>query len=308
VQFGQPRGGGTAPQEQARERPAARAASVGADPKRWHVPGTCLEAAAWRGIAARDNRRRLLAAGYRLAAPYTGPVRALLALPALLAALAVGGGAASAAPAALPPKPHVVWKPIPFPARRKAETAEYSKRHYGSAEWRLLSPHVIVEHYTASNSFQSAFATFSHDSPDSELHELPGTCAHFVIDRDGTIYQLVSLRVRCRHTVGLNYTAIGIEHVGQSDAQILGNARQMAASLRLTAWLMGRYGISLGNVIGHNESLQSRYHRELYAGWRCQTHGDWRRADMNVYRKRLARLARGYAVDLAQPRWVTSGC
>ena len=33
----------------------------------------------------------------------------------------------------------------------------------------------------------------------------------------------------CRHTVGLNYTAIGIEHVGSSDAQILGNAKQMAA-------------------------------------------------------------------------------
>src|SRR5581483_8103938 len=102
-----------------------------------------------------------------------------------------------------------------------------------------------------SNSFASAFATFARDVPDGELHELPGTCAHFVIDRDGTIYQLVPLGIRCRHTVGLNYTAIGIEHVGTSDAQILANRRQMAASLRLTAYLMGRYGIPLGNVIGH---------------------------------------------------------
>ena len=59
----------------------------------------------------------------------------------------------------------------------------------------------------------------------------------------------------CRHTVGLNYTAIGIEHVGTSDAQILGNPRQLAASLRLTVWLMHRFGIQLRNVIGHNESL-----------------------------------------------------
>ena len=35
-----------------------------------------------------------------------------------------------------------------------------------------------------------------------------------MIDRDGTIYQLVPLAIMCRHTVGLNYTAIGIEHVG----------------------------------------------------------------------------------------------
>ncbi|HEX3225686.1 MAG TPA: peptidoglycan recognition family protein, partial [Gaiellaceae bacterium] len=131
------------------------------------------------------------------------------------------------------------------------------------------------------------------DVADPELHELPGVCAHFVIDRDGTIYQLVSTSVICRHTVGLNYTAIGIEHVGTSDAEILGNPRQMASSLALTAWLMQKYGISLGNVIGHNESLTSPYHKELYAPWRTQTHGDWQHADMNVYRTRLRAVLRG---------------
>jgi beta-N-acetylhexosaminidase len=230
------------------------------------------------------------------------------ALVALLVSLALCGVSAAAADAALPARPHTVWKPIPFPAKRKHEMAAYSKRHYGAAEWRLKRPRVIVEHYTASNSFQSAFATFAHDVPDTELHELPGTCAHFVIDRDGTIYQLVPLTVRCRHVVGLNNTAIGIEHVGTSDAQILANRRQMAASLALTAWLMGRFDISLGNVIGHAESLQSPFHKELYRPWRCQTHGDWRRADMNVYRARLRKIARRHGLDLSPPRWVSSGC
>ena len=63
---------------------------------------------------------------------------------------------------------------------------------------------MIVEHYTASTTFSSAWNTFARDAPDVELHELPGTCAHFVIDRDGTIYQLVPLTTMCRHTVGLN--------------------------------------------------------------------------------------------------------
>jgi beta-N-acetylhexosaminidase len=206
--------------------------------------------------------------------------------------------AAALVVAAPPPKPPIVWKPIPFGGQRKAETAAYAKRHYGTPTWRLTAPHVIVEHYTASESFSSAFSTFAGDTPDAELHELPGVCAHFVIDKDGTIYQLVPLTVMCRHTVGLNYTAIGIEHVGTSDAQILGNPRQLGASLRLTAWLMSRYGIELRNVIGHSESLTSPYHKELYAPWRCQTHGDWTRADMDVYRRRLAVLARRYAVPL----------
>ncbi len=201
------------------------------------------------------------------------------------------------APAA-PPKPEIVLKPIPFGAARKAETAAYAQRHYGLDTWKLVRPRVIVEHYTASNSFSSAYATFASDTADSELHELPGVCAHFVIDTDGTIYQLVSLTTMCRHTVGLNYTAIGIEHVGTSDGQILGNPRQMHASLRLTVWLMHRFGIELRNVIGHNESLTSPYHHERYAAWRCQTHGDWTRADMNVYRGRLAVLASRYGVPL----------
>jgi beta-N-acetylhexosaminidase len=207
------------------------------------------------------------------------------------------------------PKPSIVAKPIPFPQERKLEMQAYARRHYGIDTWQLRSPRVIVEHVTVSSTFGSAFATFAADRPDAELHELPGTCAHFVIDTDGTIYQLVPLGIMCRHTVGLNWTAIGIEHVGLTDAQVLGNARQMAASLALTAWLMERFHVGVGDVIGHNESRTSRFHKELYAGWRCQTHGDWTKADMNVYRARLAALARREGVPVGgRVRTVTPNC
>jgi beta-N-acetylhexosaminidase len=209
---------------------------------------------------------------------------------------------------AAPPKPHVVSKPIPYGATRRAEMAAYAKKHYGIDSWRLR-PRAIVEHVTATDSFSSVYNTFASDSPDYELHELPGTCAHFVIDRDGTIYQLVPLNVMCRHTVGLNWAAIGIEHVGTSDAEVMHDAAQMRSSLALTVWLMWRYSIPLANVIGHNESLTSPLHKELYAPWRCQTHGDWQHADMVVYRSRLAALARGYRLRVGptfRPR--PSGC
>jgi N-acetylmuramoyl-L-alanine amidase len=188
-----------------------------------------------------------------------------------------------------PPKPQIVWKPIPFGAKRKGEMAQYAERHYGIHSY-VLKPRVIVEHVTATSTFSSAYNTFAADVPDPELPSLPGTCAHFIVDRDGTIYQLVALDIMCRHTVGLNYVAIGIEHVGLSDAQVLGDAAQMRSSLALTAWLMSRYRISMANVIGHNESLSSPFHKELYAPWRHQTHADWRRSDMNIYRTRLAAL------------------
>ena len=192
-----------------------------------------------------------------------------------------------------PAKPRIVWDPIPFGAKRKAEMVAYVRLHYGSfmhPTWRLIDPHVIVIHYTESSTFSSVWNTFANDVPDTELHELPATCAHFVVDTDGTIYQLVSLGTMCRHTVGLNWTAIGIEHVGFSDAQVLGDRRQFDASLRLVQWLRCRFHIEIKNVIGHNESLSSPYHREDVVSLRTQTHSDFNRADMQVYRQRLAAL------------------
>jgi N-acetylmuramoyl-L-alanine amidase len=189
----------------------------------------------------------------------------------------------------LAPKPEIVSRPIPFGRKRKAEMAAYAKRHYGLRTYRLVHPHVVVIHFTETGDFQSVYNTFAPDVPDSELHELPGLCAHFVIDENGRIYQLVPLSIMCRHTVGLNWTAIGIEHVGFSDAQVLHNRKQMHSSLRLARWLRCRFQIKIRNVIGHNESLSSPYHHEKVPALRTQTHGDFKRADMQVYRSRLQR-------------------
>ena len=190
-------------------------------------------------------------------------------------------------------RPRIVARPIPFGRKRKREMTAYARRHYGLHTYRLANPHVIVEHYTAGTSFSSAYNTFAQDTPDVELHELPGVCSHFVIDTDGTIYQLVSTRIMCRHTVGLNYTAIGIEHVGTSDGAVMDNPRVLRASLALTAWLRCTDGIKVKDVIGHNESLSSPYHMERVARLRTQTHGDMRRASMNVYRSKLRRRGCG---------------
>jgi beta-N-acetylhexosaminidase len=208
-------------------------------------------------------------------------------LPAAAAARHAGavlGLAGAVAP------PRVTQKPIPYGDDRKADMRAYARRHYGIDDYRLRRPRVIVEHYTVTDTFQPVYDTFAPNRPDVELGELPGVCSHYVVDRDGTIYQLVPTAIMCRHTVGLNYTAIGIEHVGRSDAQVLGNARQMASSLRLTRMLQGRYGIRTRNVIGHNESLSSPFHREHVERLRTQTHADFPKPAMDAYRHRLERL------------------
>ena len=203
----------------------------------------------------------------------------------MIAAL-VAAALAAASPA---PKPPIRWDPIPFPARRKHEMRLYARRHYGIDDYRLRNPRVVVEHVTETATYQETFNTFAPDVPDVELHELPGVCSHFVIDRAGGIHQLVPLGLMCRHTVGLNLTAIGIEHVGTSDGQVMSDARQLAASVRLTCWLRGRYRIALRDVIGHNESLSSPYHHERVAALRRQTHDDMQHATMTRYRAAIRR-------------------
>jgi N-acetylmuramoyl-L-alanine amidase len=186
-------------------------------------------------------------------------------------------------------RPTIVQRPIPFGPKRREEMRAYARRHYGIDDFRLRDPKVIVEHYTVTDDFQSVYDTFANDVPDVELHELPGTCAHFVVDKDGTIYQLVPLTIMCRHTVGLNQTAIGIEQVGRSAREILDRPAQLRSIVRLTAWLRCREGIALRDVIGHNESLSSPYHHEDVAAVRRQTHGDWTRAEMRPVRARVGR-------------------
>ena len=184
----------------------------------------------------------------------TGAVR--LALIAIAAA-----GLMHPAP---PPPPIKVWS-IPYGAKRKREMAAYSERHYGDRAWRLRHPRVIVEHMAQASSAAAVHNTFAPDVPDPELHELPNVCSHFVVSGSGRIYRLVNLRTRCRHTVGLNWTAIGIEHVGYGDGDVLGDRRTLRASLRLTQWLRCRFGIRVRDVIGHAESLTSPYHRRAGA-------------------------------------------
>jgi N-acetylmuramoyl-L-alanine amidase len=212
-----------------------------------------------------------------------------LCLCALSLALGSVSGVSSAGPQRHL-RPKITRWLIPFSPKRKREMAAYSQRHYGESSWRLQRPRVIVEHFAEAGSAAAIYNTFAPDLPDPELHELPNVCAHFVVSSSGRVFQLVNPRTRCRHTVGLNWTAIGVEHTGFSDADVLGNRPQLRASLQLTRYLRCRFQIRLPNVIGHAESLNSPYHRERIFSLRHQTHGDMSHHTMRIYRHKLDKL------------------
>jgi len=218
---------------------------------------------------------------------------ALVVIAAVVGAGTASGAAAARAPQASPSaatRPPIHKLLIPYPKQRKREMAAYSKRHYGQYKWRLVNPKVIVIHFAEAGSISAIYNSFKTDQPDVEFHELPNVCAHFAVAASGAVYKFVPPTIRCRHTVGLNWTAIGVEHVGFSDQDILGRPAQLNGSLQFVQWLRCRFGISLSNVIGHAESLSSPFYKELDPSFQGQTHSDWNHADMQIYRSDLAKL------------------
>ncbi len=74
--------------------------------------------------------------------------------------------------------------------------------------------------------------------------------AHYVIDRNGDIYQMVSDSDRANHCMGANESSIGIEHVGTGTDSL--TAPQAAASAGLIRWLLEQYHIPRTNIFGHD--------------------------------------------------------
>jgi len=226
---------------------------------------------------------------------------AALALSASLSAAVLLGAAAAPSHAvtssASAQRPPITVKLIPFGATRKAQMADYSRRHYHQPTWKLSAPKAIVLHHTAGATWQPAWWTFANNGAYESIPgkpEKPGVSAHFIIDKDGTIYQCVPLTVRARHAIGMNWSSIGIEFVqeGKSgkdghwmDRQILARTAQANAGLRLVRYLQARFDIKIKNVVGHATANASPYFKE-FTGIKNAA-GDWFAPEVKAFRARL---------------------
>lgn len=190
----------------------------------------------------------------------------------------------------VPTAPRIVTDHLTFGATRKAETAAYAERHYGTRTARLR-PSLIVLHYSESDTYASVRSLFEADLPNRG--ERPGTCAHYVVDQDGSIHELVPPTVVCRHAVGLNHVAIGIEFVQSSRGhdprwatqQVLHRRAQAAVGVALVEHLQRRFSIADDEVIGHAMANDAKGFRDL-EGWR-NDHADWQAPEVEAFRRML---------------------
>jgi len=142
-------------------------------------------------------------------------------------------------------------------------TIEYRRRHQDPKAADIeISPKVIVLHYTAGGSADGTFKYFSGNHMEAARPQLAAASdlnvsAHFLVDRDGTIYRLMPETRMARHCIGLNHLAIGIENVGDGKKWPL-TAAQVEADARLVRFLAGRFPIT--HLIGHSEAQRFEGH------------------------------------------------
>ena len=74
--------------------------------------------------------------------------------------------------------------------------------------------------------------------------------AHYIVDRNGDIYQMVDDADVANHCRGANQNSIGIEHVGLENQAMAGPQRD--SSVSLIKFLVNQYRIDAKNIFGHD--------------------------------------------------------
>jgi len=120
---------------------------------------------------------------------------------------------------------------------------------------RGISPRLIVIHYTGDNSCEGALSWLVNSRGDEAVS------AHLVIDKDGTVYQLLPFHTAAWHAgrsewngeSGVNSFSIGIENVGVGGTW---PAEQIEANRAVIAALYAAYPIE--DVVGHSDVAPGR--------------------------------------------------
>lgn len=152
---------------------------------------------------------------------------------------------------------------VPFDEERHELTRAYLREHTGGSHVdTAMVPRLIVLHWTAGATAQAAWQAFAPTRlPGRPMLQAAGAVnvsAHFVVDRDGSIWRVVPENVVARHVIGLNHVAVGIENVGDGDQWPLTDA-QIVANAALVRALVSAHP-TITHLIGHHQYRQMEGH------------------------------------------------
>ncbi|MEQ9307172.1 MAG: peptidoglycan recognition family protein [Marinoscillum sp.] len=134
-------------------------------------------------------------------------------------------------------------------------TELYSLQNYGIESYKLDSIKMTVVHYTVIPTLKQTFDLFLKDSLASNRSYIRdfnvlNVGIHYVIDREGSIYNLLPDSVMARHVIGFNHISLGIENIARDSSELTYD--QLVSNARLINFLKFRYP-EMEFLIGHNE-------------------------------------------------------
>ena len=150
-------------------------------------------------------------------------------------------------------KPVIVEKFLNWTEYRERLTQEYAERHYGLSITRI-EPQAVVIHWTAGDTWESAYYTFYDETRGDGTVNVS---SQFIVDRDGTIYQLMPENYLARHVIGYNWCAIGIENVGGANHVENLTQAQLESNLALIRYLREKYP-AIKYIFGHYQQVAAR--------------------------------------------------
>jgi N-acetyl-anhydromuramyl-L-alanine amidase AmpD len=159
------------------------------------------------------------------------------------------------------PSVAIVDASMKWSAERERLTLDYRRQHSdANATDVTIVPSVIVLHYTGGGSAAATRSYFDNPTIEAQRAQLAragkvNVSSHFVVDRDGTIYQLQPMTRFARHCIGLNHVAIGIENAGDEAKFPLTDA-QVEANVALIRWITTQHRIT--HLLGHHEVMGFR--------------------------------------------------
>lgn len=162
--------------------------------------------------------------------------------------------------------PSFQYRVLPNEKERIELTTEYLEIHRTTPltpaeEQGLMIPRVIVVHWTANYSVKGTYNLFSNaylkGRTNLQPHGRVNVSAHYIVDRDGSIIQILPENRVARHCIGLNHLSLGIENIGGLKGEDL-TEEQLQANIFLIEKLSSKYPIT--HLLGHFEYQQMEEH------------------------------------------------
>lgn len=154
------------------------------------------------------------------------------------------------------PKLNVIYRPIKWSKRREELIREYTQIHYGK-KITNITPQTIIIHWTVSNDAESVYQYFYNETMPDDGGGRLNVASHYLVDKDGTIYQLTSETALNRHAIGYNWCAIGIENVGGVDGKEDLTEAQVKANIAIIRYLKAKYN-TIKYVWGHYQQYKAK--------------------------------------------------